>query len=76
MAVSIIRIDADFKERICNLAAEAGLEVDEFVTALLRRIAEGNIRLDRGVPVFPRRSGAHVLTVADVDRLADGKDSG
>jgi hypothetical protein len=42
---------------------------------LLRRLAEADVRFDRGVPVFPPRPGAPVLTVEDVDRLADGPDA-
>jgi hypothetical protein len=42
---------------------------------LLRRLAEADVRFDRGVPVFPPRPGAPVLTVEDVDRLADGPEA-
>ena len=61
------------KERLSDLASKTGQRVDEFVEALLRRVAEADVRFERGVPVFPRRPGAPKLTVEDVDRLADGQ---
>jgi hypothetical protein len=69
---SSITVDAALKARLTDLAGQAGLEVNVFVGALLRRIAETDVRFERGVPGFPRRAGAPVLTVEDVDRLADG----
>ena len=57
------------------LASQTGQQVDEFVEALLRRVAEAEVRFDRGVPVFPRRPGAPAVSVQDVDRLAEGGDS-
>ena len=67
-----ITVDAALKARLADLARQAGQEVDVFVEALLRRIAEADVRFERGVPVFPRRAGAPILKVEDVDRLADG----
>jgi hypothetical protein len=58
--------------RLTDLANQTGQGVDDFVEALLRRVADADIRFDRGVPVFPRRPGAQVLRVEDVDRLANG----
>ena len=52
-----------------GLAAQAGQKVDDFVEALLQRVAESDVRFDRGVPVFRPRSGAPILTVEDVDRI-------
>jgi hypothetical protein len=72
---SSIAVDAAVKARLTDLARQAGLEVDEFVGALFRRIAEADVRFERGVPAFPRRAGAPVLKVGDVDRLADGPDA-
>jgi hypothetical protein len=69
---SSITVDAALKARLADLARQAGLEVDEFVGALLRRVAEADVRFECGVPAFPRRPGAPVLKVEDVDRLADG----
>lgn len=66
-------VDAALKERLSALASQTGQRVDEFVEALLRRVAEADVRFERGVPVFPRRHGAPTLTVEDVDRLADGQ---
>lgn len=74
MPNATITVDAALKERLADLASQSGQRVDEFVEALLRRIANADIRFDRGVPVFPRRSGAPALSVEDVDRLADGAD--
>jgi hypothetical protein len=41
------------------------------VEALLRRIADADVRFDHGVPVFPPRPGAPTLSTEDVNRLAD-----
>ena len=70
-----ITIDPALKARIADLARQAGQEVDEFVGALLSRAAEADVRFERGVPAFPRRAGAPVLNVEDVDRLTDGPDA-
>ena len=66
-------MDAELKERLANLAGQTGQGVDEFVEALLRRVAQADVRFKRGVPVFPCRPGAPTLTVEHVDRLADGQ---
>lgn len=50
-----ITVDAALKGRLVELARQAGQEVDEFVEALLRRIADADVRFERGVPTFPRR---------------------
>jgi len=73
MADATITVDADLKERLSDLASQTGQRVDEFVQALLRRVAEADVRFERGVPVFPHRPGAPTLTVEDVDRLVDGQ---
>lgn len=70
-----ITLDATLKARLADLARQAGQDVDEFVEALLRRVAEADVRFERGVPVFPRRPGAPILKVEDVDRLVDGPDA-
>jgi hypothetical protein len=70
-----ITVDASLKARLANLARQAGQDVDEFVETLLRRIADADVRFERGVPVFPRRPGAPILKVEDVDRLVDGPDA-
>jgi hypothetical protein len=72
MPNATITVDASLKARLADLASQTGQQVDEFVEALLRRIAEADVRFERGVPVFPRRPGAPTLTVEDVDRLSDG----
>ena len=56
-----IIVDAALKARLTDLARQAGQEVDEFVGALLRRVAEADVRFERGLPAFPRRAGAPVL---------------
>jgi hypothetical protein len=66
-----ITVDAQIKARLADLAHQAGQEVDEFAEALLRRVADADVRFDRGVPVLPRRAGAPVLKTEDVDRLMD-----
>ena len=72
MPTDTITVDADIKARLADLANQTGQQVDHYVEALLRRAAEADIRYDRGVPVFPPRPGAPLLTVEDVDRLANG----
>ncbi len=72
MPKTTINVDAALKERLAELAGQTGQHVDEFVEALLRRIADADVRFERGVPVFPRRPGAPTLSVEDVDRLAEG----
>jgi hypothetical protein len=72
MPLTTITVDAETKARLANLAHEAGQEVDQFAEALLRRVADADVRFERGVPVFPRRRGAPVLKVEDVDPLMDG----
>jgi hypothetical protein len=72
MPNATITVDAALKERLADLSGQTGQHVDEFVEALLRRIADADVSFERGVPVFPRRPGAPSLLVEDVDRLADG----
>ena len=72
MPNATISVDAALKVRLVELAGQTGQRVDEFVEALLRRIADADVRFEHGVPVFPPRSGAPTLSVEDVDRLADG----
>ena len=74
MSKATISVDARLKERVADLAGQMGQGVDEFVEALLRRVASVDVNFERGVPVFPRRPGAPTLTVEDVDRLTDGSD--
>ena len=72
MPTATITVDAALKARLTDLANATGQGVDDFVGALLRRVAEADIRFDRGVPVFRPRPGAPVLTVEDIDRMANG----
>ena len=72
MPNATINVDAALKERLADLATQAGQRVDEFVEALLRRIADADVRFEKGVPVFPRRPGAPKLSTEDVNRLVDG----
>lgn len=75
MPTDTMTIDAALKARLAALAGEIGQQVDEFAEALLRRIAEADLRFDRGVPVFRPRPSAPTLTVEDVNRLAYGDDA-
>jgi hypothetical protein len=72
MPTDTITVDAALKARLTDLASQTGQRVDAFAEALLRRVADADIQFERGVPVFPPRPGAPVLTVEDVDRLAQG----
>ena len=73
MPEATITVDAALKDRLTDLASQTGQQVDDFVTALLRRVAEADVHFERGVPVFPGRPGAPTLTVEDVDRPANGQ---
>jgi len=75
MPTATITVDSDVKARLAELANQTGQSVDGFVEALLRRIADADIHLERGVPVFPPRPGTPVLTVEEVDRLANGDET-
>lgn len=77
MPNATINVDAALKERLAALAGQTGQRVDEFVEALLRRVADAAVRFEKGVcragvPVFPPRPGAPKLLTEDVNRLADG----
>jgi hypothetical protein len=73
-STTTITVDSDLKVRLTKLAHQAGQDVDEFVGALLRRVADADVRFEGGLPTFPRRAGAPTLSVDDVDRLANGPD--
>jgi hypothetical protein len=75
MPTATITVDSNLKARLADLANQTGPSVDDFVGALLRRIADADIHFERNVPVFPPRPGAPVLTVEDVDRLANGNEA-
>lgn len=75
MPTTTITLDSALKARLADLAGQAGQEVDEFAEAMLRRVAEADVRFDRGVPVFRPRPGAPVLRVEDVDRMLDGSEA-
>ena len=53
MANATITVDAALKERLAALAGQAGQRVDEFVEALLRRIADADVRLGRAYEFWP-----------------------
>jgi hypothetical protein len=72
MPSATITVDSNLMARLAEVADQTGQSVDDFVEALLRRIADADIHFERGVPVFPLRPGASVLTVEEVDRLANG----
>jgi len=74
MPNATIAVDEALKARLTALASQTGQGVDDFVGSLLRRVADADIRFERGVPAFPPRPGAPVLRVEDVDRLANGEE--
>ena len=65
-AIEKLAFVARIQRAIATLDAGRDVPHDE----ALRRIASADVRFDRGVPVFPPRRGAPVLTIEDVDRLA------
>jgi hypothetical protein len=73
MPHATIALDAALVDRLSVLAGRSGLRVEEFVDALLRRVADTDVRFERGVPILPPRPGAPPLTIEDVDRLAEGQ---
>lgn len=75
MPTATITVDAALKARLVDLAKTTGQGVDDFVEALLRRVADADVRFERGVPVFRPRPNAPVLTVEDVDRMLHGDES-
>jgi hypothetical protein len=75
MTTATITVDVTLKARLTELANQTGQGVDDFVEGFLRRVADADIRFDRGVLVFQRRPGAPLLTVEDVDRLANGEEA-
>ena len=75
MPTTTILLDATLKDRLEDLASQTGQKVDDFVEAVLRRIAESDVRFDRGVPVFRPRPGAPILTVENIDRLGQSNEA-
>ena len=71
MPTTTITLDVALKARLAELANQTGQGLDDFVQAFLRRVADADIRFDRGVPVFPPRPGAPSLAVEDVNRIAN-----
>ena len=49
MPDATITVDAALKERLSALASQTGQRVDEFVEALLRRVAEADVRFERSL---------------------------
>ena len=63
------------RQQLARIGQRATVAPAQLSTAIvIARIANADVRFDRGVPVFPRRPGAPTLSVEDVDRLADGVD--
>ena len=60
MPNATITLDAALKERLADLVGHTGQRVDEFVEALLRRIADSDVRFEPvclsflGAPELPR----------------------
>jgi hypothetical protein len=75
MPTATITLDATLKARLADLASQTGQRVDNFVEASLRRVAEADVRFDRGVPVLRPRPGAPILTIEDVERLTHGDEA-
>jgi hypothetical protein len=62
MPNATINVDAVLKERLAALASQAGQRVDEFVEALLRRIADADVRFDRHGRRYSTAPSARRLT--------------
>jgi hypothetical protein len=62
MPTATIMVDANLKDRLEDLASQTGQKVDDFVEALLRRIAEADVRFKPWRPGFsasPGRADSH-----------------
>lgn len=64
-----ITLNDQLAERIAALAADAGEPVETFVERMLQGLADADIELRDGIPLFRMPAGAPTLTSADVDRL-------
>jgi hypothetical protein len=62
MLEATITVDTALKDRLTDLASQTGQQVDGFVAALLRRIAEADVRFEDAVRCVPAGRGA------DIDR--------
>lgn len=74
-STTTITVNAELKARVAELARRAGQDVDAFVEGLLRRVADADLRFERGAPSFHRRPGAPTMTVDEIDRLATGPEA-
>jgi hypothetical protein len=67
-----ITLSDPLAERLAVLAAEDGQPVDVFVQRLLQGLADADIDLRDGVPVFRMPPGSPVIRREDVEGLLHG----
>lgn len=64
-----ITITDPLAARVAALAADDGQPVDVFVERLLQGLADADIELRDGIPVFRMPTNGPAVTSADIDRL-------
>jgi hypothetical protein len=72
MPTTTITLTDEVARRVAALAAAAEQPVEEFIERVLRGLAEADVDLDQGLPVFRMPRDAPKLTSAEVDRLLNG----
>lgn len=74
MPTTTITLSDAVARKLAALAAAADQPVEAFIERVLRGLAEADVDLDQGLPVFRMPHDAPKLTTADVDRLLNGDD--
>jgi Ribbon-helix-helix protein, copG family len=72
MTTTTITLTDAVARRVAALAAAADQPVEEFIERVLRGLAEADVDLEQGLPVFRMPADAPRLTSAEVDRLLNG----
>ena len=67
-----ITLTDEVARRVATLAAAAQQPVEKFIEGLLRGLAEADVDLEQGLPVFRMPADAPRLTTTEVDRLLNG----
>jgi hypothetical protein len=72
MTTTTITLTDAVARSVAALAAAADQPVEEFIERVLRGLAEADVDLEQGLPVFRMPADAPKLTSAEVDRLLNG----